>query len=357
MPTYKRLDCLRLSLLSVLNNELPPNEPCRLVLSNNYPPHRQDVEDIVSTLRGHTNFSKWEIIYNHQIQTVPAVDNWYQTILNFGKEDEMVVLHGDDDLLTPESLKHRFELIQAADCDFILSGVLGNLTFVDKNRIYYAGRFSAKGPSVVEELNFDNFEKFGNVFIGNHTYKNTSKFKEAIVKVKEWTEAQQWIDYSTRNLMFPYYLILALLYIGARGIGSSIQGCFRGTSLDEKLNAPFNASYGWNSGLLSLIMLDVLDNDDLKKLPLNQTRQLVANDTMNWYFTMFLDRRVDQKIRKIACSKVHLSMKWSNYIFNLKVIFKHYFGLKAYNLRREIRKNKDVYLVKDFMNRVYSGPQ
>lgn len=355
VPTYKRLDCLRLSLLSVFNNELPSHEPCRLVLSNNYPPHRQDVEEIVSTLSGHPNFRKWEIIFNHQLQTVPAVDNWYQTILDFAKEGEMVVLHGDDDLLTPWSLADRQSLADKHQADFLLTGVCSGLTFVSSTSIHYRGgwpRRNRNEQGVV--LSFATFEDFGNVFIGSHTYRNTVHFRAAIEKARAWTETQTWVDYHTRNLMFPYYLLLAIQLTPAKVIGSHWHGCIRGTSLEEKVNAPFNNSYGWNSGVLLMLMMELVNHQELKDKPIAKTRAILENEAANWYLTLFLDKRLSLLFRNELLTRVSLRIKARNYWFGAKVILRQYLGLKALSVRWDVSRGKNIYTPAALLHRMMS---
>lgn len=355
VPTYKRLDCLRLSLLSVFNNELPHNEPCRLVLSNNYPPHRADVEEIVATLQGHPNFNKWEIIFNHQRQTVPAVDNWYQTILDFAHEDEMVVLHGDDDLLTPWSLTDRLSWLRTHQADFLLTGVCSGLTFLSATSIHYRGNWPRRHrDGAGQVLSISNFEEFGNVFIGSHTYRFTPHFTVAIEKAKTWTEIQTWVDYSTRNLMFPYYLLLAIHLTPAKVVGCHWHGCIRGTSLEEKIKAPFNQSYGWNSGVLLMLMMEVINQTELKDKSIEKTRTNLKNEAANWYLTLFLDPRVPPLVRKELLTRVKLKLGLRNYWFGVKVILQQYIGLKAGAIRWDVWWRRNLYLPEAFLQKMMS---
>ncbi|MCA6379550.1 MAG: hypothetical protein IM606_16930 [Cytophagales bacterium] len=344
VPTYKRLDCLRLSLLSIFNNELPPDETCRLVISNNYPPHSEAVEEIVTTLCSHPNFNKWQVVFHHQLNTVPAVDNWYQTILDFANEEEMVVLHGDDDLLTPWSLADRLSLLATRQADFLLTGVCSGLTFLSITSIQYRGNWPVRNRDDQGQiLSFSDFEDFGNVFIGSQTYRFTPNFKAAIKQAKQWTETQTWLDYETRNIMFPYYLLVAIQLTPAKVIGCHWHGCIRGTSLHERVNAPFNHSYGWNSGVMDMLVLELMNHPDLLNKPLDRTRELLAYQAANWYLTLYLDPRVTSVFRRELLKRVNVKMSFKNCLFGIKVILQQYLGLKAISIRWDIWRNRNIY--------------
>ena len=352
VPTYKRLDCLRLSLWSVLENNLPSAEPVRLLIANNYPDHRLEVEELVATLVGHPRFGFWQIIFHHWPQTVHAHINWYDTIAAYANEDEVVVLHGDDDLLTPWSLVQRHKVMMG-ECDFLLSGVGGTITFLSSTKIHFRGNWSQ--PALIldnEVLTSENFERFGNVFIGSHTYKLNTAFRASVARARSWTEHQSWVGAELRNLMFPYYLVLAYFYEGAQVRGVHWHGCLRGTSLEERISARYNASFGWSSGLLLWLMLELLEYDPLKKMALSATRQYVRHQACQWCLTTFFDDRVPAELRRELSRRVPLHPTWKEYLFSIKAMAIQFLGLKAASIRWDVALNRNTFDASDFIKQL-----
>jgi hypothetical protein len=353
LPTYKRLECLGLSLQSVFENE-PVPEAMRLVIANNYPPHRAKVEEIVTSFTLHPNFEKWQIIFHHWPATVPAVDNWYGTIAHYAHHNEVVLLHGDDDLLTPWSLHHRCEALQTTEADLLLSGVSGSVTFLEGERLHYQGLTPLRGDGTTVPLTAEIFEPYGNVFIGSHTYRYTDTFKRATQLVKEWTDGQDWVDYDTRNLMFPYYLVLAVFELKGKIVGAKWHGCIRGTALHERLKARFNASYGWSSGWISWLMAERLSSIQFSE-DFTQVRDHLAKQAAQWYLTLWFDERVNTALLRRLRNMYKLKLDWLDYLFSVRVMLAHWVGLKAFGLRRQIAGLISVYSYADFMEGLLSG--
>ncbi len=354
LPTYKRLDCLGLSLQSVFDNE-PVQEPMRLVIANNYPPHRQAVEEIVAAFAQHPNYEKWHVVFHHWPATVPAVDNWYGTIAQYAAEGEIVLLHGDDDLLTPWSLRHRYEAFHAGAGDLLLSGVSGSVTYLDGDKLHYQGVAPLRDAGAVVPLTAENFEPYGNVFIGSHTYRHTETFRQAIQLAKNWTDGQSWIDYDTRNLMFPYYLVLAIFELNGRVTGARWHGCIRGTALHERLTARFNASYGWSTGWLLWLMVERLKAISFRNINVTAVAQSLSRQAAQWYVTLWFDPRVNKKILRRMRETCQLEVSFSDFLFSVRVMLAQWLGLKAWALRRQISGGISVYTHGFFLAGVRDG--
>jgi hypothetical protein len=348
LPTYKRLECLGLSLQSVFNNE-PVPEAMRLVIANNYPPHRAKVEEIVTSFTLHPNYTSWQIIFHHWPATVPAVDNWYGTIAQYAAEGEVVLLHGDDDLLTPWSLHHRCEALHATQADLLLSAVSGNVTFLEGEKLHYQGVAPLGGAAAAVELSVENFDQYGNVFIGSHSYRYGTVLQAAIQLVKKWTDGQDWIDYDTRNLMFPYYLVLAVFELNGSVVGAHWHGCIRGTALSERLNARFNASYGWSTGWLLWLMVERLKGISFKNINVAGVTQNISRQAAQWYVTLWFDHRVNKKLLRRLRQTCRLDVKFPDLLFAVRVMLAQWLGLKALALRRQISGGISVYRQESFL--------
>jgi hypothetical protein len=357
LPTYKRIDLLPFVIESILNSEIEGiAEKLRLVVTNNYFPLKEQIEDIVLQFKSNLSInSKWEISLLHHDPSIPAVDNWYGIILNFADDNEVVLLHGDDDVLHKSFLQKRYNLIKESGADLLLTKVYSGATYINKTQVhlfpdYFKTNINSSGNW--ELLNEKNYNNYGNVFIGSHTYCFTHSLKKIILNVFQWTKEQNFIDYDTRNIMFPYYLLLSCFRSNLKVCGGDFIGCIRGTSLSEKINSNFNASYGWNSAYVSLVMLDLLYRTDYD---FAETKNTITKDIRKWYFTMFLDNRVNRMILNSLLTGKKIELTFYDLYFNFKVIFQQIFGLKALKIRFDIYTNKNIYGIKILINKNYGN--
>lgn len=305
IPTYKRIDSLHWVLLSLLQADVPNiEEDLTICLVNNYPPFRQKIEALVSEIIAqHKHSQVWQWKFIHRDKTIPAIENWYSDISKIAKEGEVIFLHGDDDLFMPYGVSSRYEAIVSKSADMLLSQTDHGLVFMpDGNSIAFKNRnemrLQLKTKHEVGEIEWQDINSWGSAFIGNHCYRNTKNFREALDLCFKWCDELDWLDWNTRTLMLPYYLPFALKFVCGNLVGLNQNCVIRGISLTEWLNAPFGVP-GWNSGFLALTSYLVLSNKDLAANPhLESARASLAKMSSDWLLTFFLDSRLTKEKRQ-----------------------------------------------------------
>ena len=319
IPTYKRIESLKWVLLSLLQAEIPKTKyDCCICLLNNYPPARQEIEELVCEIKASVDNSKlwiWKLV--HREKTIPAIENWYSGIDEIAKDGEIVFLHGDDDLFLPWSLTSRCNAILDQDADLLLSKSIHGLVFLpDKKSIYIRGNFidSRNENRKSTHLTWKEIASWGPAFIGNHCYRNTKKYRDALSLCYQGCDDLSWLDWNTRTLMIPYYLPFAIKFIEGKLACLNASCVIRGSSLKEKLNSPFGVP-GWNSGFLGLTAYLILNNKDLSaNIDLNETRIGLSEFASSWYFTFFIDNRIAKdKLQKTLDKAIekNFSFSWS----------------------------------------------
>jgi hypothetical protein len=232
IPSFKRIDSLRWVLLSLFQAQanFPVPEPLRVVLVNNFPPARLALEEMVKNLQ--TDFANQaelvSISFLHREQTLNPVESWYSAIRELAFPGEVVLLNGDDDLFLPRSLFLRHKYAVSTEADLVLSRSEHGLLFMSDNLTCLCPSFvKMKDIDFSGAISQEFIDSWGPAFIGNHCYRYTKNFIDALELTELWCSKQSWIDSNTRTLMLPYYLPFALERIGGArylrlGIGWSL---------------------------------------------------------------------------------------------------------------------------------------
>jgi len=356
IPTFKRTESVRLVLRSLLCCELPPgDEEFRVAVVNNFPPNKLEINKVVEEVwNSSAQSAKWKMILIHREKTLPLIENWYSAIHALAKENEIFILQGDDDLFTPWSLVSRYSAFLESKADAILTHSISGLTFLErKTGVHYSGSVPIKnlGTGKLIHLDFRNVEGYSPVFIGSHAYLYNQAFRDALVKVDDWTSKDLWLDHHHRTIMYAYFIVIASIHLGAKINGLDSFCCIRGTSLNEKLQTPYNSSREANSSFLSLVMLLIFQNEDLKKSKNELATTIGATQRVaaDWFLTNYLDKRVDGHLLKRLLRLNPVRMKLNNWLFGFKVILQQHLALKYIRLRLEILFNKGVFTSDDFI--------
>ena len=271
----------------------------------------------------------------------------------------MFIIQGDDDLFTSNSLFDRWQSFKNTKADLLLTHSYSGLTYLKgDSKIHFTNLEQIRNTKVSlknTQLDFTNFENYSPVFIGSQAYIYNEKFIAALKLTGDWANEQAaWLDYHHRTVMYPYYLVLSYLHLNYNVVGLDSFCCIRGTSLEEKLGTQYNSSRGWNSGFLSMVVLDIFHNKDLikSKNKMLTSHNLYLGDAANWYLTAFIDKRVDKKSFNIIRQKIKVPLGIRNYVFNARVILQQHLGLKYIGLRIMLLFNKHVFSSKFLIEEV-----
>ncbi len=341
IPTYKRNDCLRWVLQSLVQcrvGKIP--EPIRVLVVNNYPPAAAEIAGIVGEFSEYTRF-EWQILYREK--TLMPVDNWYSAIFGHALPDEVVFINSDDDLLLPLSLEARYLAITASKADMVL-GKLGPNIFFSENgtKLLCLDQNIEDNPSVVHTIDYENLSGFSPQHLSNHCYRNTRGLRVAYEQAMSWCDSVTWLDFNIRTLFLPVYLPLALLLSKRNVIALQSQVILRGRDVEEIRKAPFGVP-SWNHGFIHAVALIVMDDPVLRPLSqLNDLRISYCKQYIAWFPTYFFDKRLNRNI--ILKTQKAANIKWTmlltfDLLTGLNLLIKDWLGLRGFKLSRLAKAN------------------
>ena len=346
IPTYKRLDRLKWTLLSLMRNRVRSNsESLRIGIANNHPPVKNQIELLVADVKkSHQKQNLWEWHIIHREKTVDAAENCLSAMKELTNDDEIVIVQGDDDLFTPWSIQSRIDAIEETNCDMLLTKSKYSLWYLNETgSIYFGDEIpSENSDAVPKELEWKEINNWVPIFLGNNAYRYSKKFQAAMDKVYSWINAQEWVDFNTRSMMWPFYLPNALKIEKGRIYGLDQFGTIRGNLLNERVKDPFEVSF--NTGLISLLAYGILHNSDLNCIEdLNQTRRELATYIGEWLLPMKIDKRVSKEYRqesfkRIPLNREHITIR--ALLRGVQKVVKNYTGLQLLMTRRRAAKSE-----------------
>lgn len=300
IPTFNRLGRLEWTLRSLLQAKMPPDDAVRICIANNAPGTAAQVAEVVERASKRPGAAAAEWIFLNREQTLAPVKNWYSAIEQIAREGEVVFLHGDDDLFLFNGVVARQAAAVSSGADMLMSRSLHSLYFLPGDVEVYPNfdLSTAKRGAAVSQLSWEEIDGWGPAFMGNHCYRYTAKFREALKLSFDWCDAQTWLDWSTRALMLPYYLPFAVKYCGGKLCGLDSHCVIRGTGIEESLKAPFGVPT-WNPGFISLCATGVISNGDLGGIAgLSSAQASLQSMAADWFLTYFCDRRIAPATRR-----------------------------------------------------------
>lgn len=338
LPTYKRLDSLKLVLDSILRCELPklPNdEIARLVIINNYFPNKNKIEKLIDDIKlTNLEHTKWEIKILTRNVTLPPVENWYSAVFEMSKVNETIFFVCDDDLLTKDSIKKRYNALIENNATMVFGKLIFGLFYLNncKKLYLHQGKNLNKLNAKTYTLDYGDIFNWTSIHLSNHAFVFNQKFQKAYHKALSWCENQKIASEYNRKLFITYYIPLALLIEDANVIGINSYVLYRGMSISEIKNARYSIR-SWNIGYAAGLAYDVLGNDDLKdNYDLNRERNHFYNTFKMWYYAI----KIDPRITGLELRELETAINFNNNDISLYDIYhsitkiiKFYFKIQA----------------------------
>jgi len=305
IPTYRRIATLKWVLQSLVQCRTESiREPIRVLVVNNHPSASKEITRVVSDFTSEKRF-EWSIICREK--TLPPVQNWYSAICENALPDEVVFLHGDDDIFCPWSLEDRYEAICSESADVLLSKSADRILFLpDQVSAIFNENMSLKRRADLKTaaIPWINIHEWGAVFIGNNSYRYTEKWKRALSVSFEWCHRQDWLDWNTRTLMLPFYLPFAIKQLEGTLVGLDQVCVIRGGDFIEIRDSAYG-SPGWNGGFLSLCAYGVLTSAPLACFKeLDAARRDLMMTAAKWLPTFYHDSRIPSGMRKETLRRI-----------------------------------------------------
>lgn len=310
VPSHKRLPLLRWSILSVLRAGAGIAGEKRLLVVGNHPPSNAETRVLMDRWCAEEPAAEgWEVRFIGRQVAMDPVDSWYGAITEHAREDEVVFLHGDDDVVMPGGLKARIEAMESSGAPILVSRHLGPLIFRGEEECYPPALPRPDLPVPPLELKLGHPFLGYSPFIGNLAYRFGPEFRSILEMCSEECDRQTWLPRKERTLMLPYYLPLVALREGKKVAGLDHPCVIRGNGYEEIVGNPFQGA-NWNNGFLYGITLDFLSTGACAACDeLEGDRALYRQLTTQCFFSVCADRRIPADLKSVWIQKVKRQVK------------------------------------------------
>jgi hypothetical protein len=263
LPFYDRISILPFVLENLFQAELNINERINVLIVNNNPKLKNEVNSCVDRC-SLKKISSVQVI--HRKYTMEALDSWFDAIFNFSSEDEIVAMMGDDDFSTKDGLRARLELISSSKSDMLICNFHDRIyIYKDEGKFWYSGRINFRNIIKAPRLSANSFRFKGSSgvepsFISNHTYKNSNKLWDGYNLAKSWAREHELLGLTPMisSGPVPMYLAFSIPVVGGVVSESLSVPVIRGGIVEDIVFR--NYAGGGNTALFSLLSLDTLVN-------------------------------------------------------------------------------------------------
>lgn len=262
VPTYRRPRALVWSLTSVLLQRFASLhvDRARIIVLNN-DRDREPVERAVADALAGCDRGPWEVTVVHRDPPMPPIENWYGGIREFAGPEDVVFLHGDDDMMLRGSAEVRARALVESGADLLLSEVAPLRLIYDGAEarsvwIDGTGQPPPAAPTRFRRPDFSELPRYGLAFIGAHTYRPTARFWEAYDRTYAQMKTLP-LEGTQQVAMLPYFLPIDLARRDAVAVCDT-PCCLRGMSTDEMVGVRFGAT-NWRPGVLYAASIELLE--------------------------------------------------------------------------------------------------
>jgi hypothetical protein len=255
-----------------------------------------------------------------------------------------VLLHGDDDLLLPNSIKERRAMMIAANADMGLSKPVSRIYFsADGDRALFVSWEQLNGPSLGWlDWGERHLKSHESSFISNHTYRYTPCFRDGLSLAREACATQEWVDSRNRNLMLPYYLPFAIKQAGGRVTALDSICVVRGADLSEITNYPYGVA-NWNTCFVNLLAFCLFRSGYFSSAGIDNAAVLThfEDSIRRMLPTLLLDRRLKWPVVAETLRRAGLSC-WDllrvRALAGYKALLLSKLGLTGWRIARKFRQ-------------------
>jgi hypothetical protein len=350
IPSYKRTDILPSVVKSVLNCDLTNiNDRVLILIVNNYYPNKDLIESSLKKL----NFPrKIELKTIHRKEAKIPIESWFSAIFSIAKENEVICLLGDDDIMLPWGLKKRFLDITESRAEMLLTDCHSHLYFYNQGKECW---FNSENQLLIDDIspskwNYSLGDHPNSSFISNHCYRNTKSFQRGYKKTMEWCQNQDWLPLNIATANFPFYLSYALTEVGGKVISSKEKNVIRGSVVAEALSQEY--ADGGNSAFYALLIYNTFSNttSHLHDIDIfRELKQSYKKSFMLGALTILANKNISTKIFLTTLKKSKISLievLFKSIIvrgFNNAIVFLKLFSVfRGKNIKKAIKYNKFI---------------
>ncbi len=266
VPTFKRPTTLLWSLDSVLKQKFNTDFQRRIIVINNDHETKTEVEKTVAAVtKNNPSHQFAEIIVIQGNTSMPAIKNIYGTIRNLTKEEDIAIIHCDDDIMLPKTLSERYYFATTSKQDVLIAKAIGTAYFFEnKNYVCFTGFkkvFENKSNKYFPAIS-DDLTNYSIPFLSVYTFKTTIGFWKLYDQAIGWSDE---MPYHPR-IKYPF----VPFFIGLSAFKNKNLSCsdtnivIRGQLFKfNKINLPVIITEYANTGIILLTGLSALMNKDL----------------------------------------------------------------------------------------------
>jgi hypothetical protein len=357
LPTYKRSAYLKTIIEFIVSTRFQiPNERKLLVINNNNYNDKVLVDSILNELCSNTD---WQIKSFHHSEE-RTCDIWYPIILKEALENELIFLLGDDDILLPDGIVNRFNLMNEENADFLLSQSFSRVFLLENGEKYYFPtpfKLDAKLSYEVKDW-VPTPSSIGNVAaVFNHAFRKNKLVEEAIILAISFCERQNFINPIYSYGLLPCYIPHAIKLLNGKVLESSEIAVLRGAIVEETISSDY--SDGGTSSFYSLILANTFSKIDFSSFIKNQEK-FVDHFLTSWRMT-FWDNLISKSIKLSEMKNLlsDMSYDWTilfrRTLISLNIL--HIFPFfRAFRLKQAIKNKSNLVSksqLKNLINEIY----
>ena len=272
IPTYQRPTPLIWSLQSVIRQKFDkPTFATIVVILNNDPVYKNQVDQSVNQVLNnnpHHEFDSVEIIQGNT--AIPPIKNIYGTLKAITENGDIAIIHGDDDIMLPNTLLFRYNSALASKLHVFIGNCLWSCFFVKQRAGIYLDTlknpYESAKPYQYNLPKSDEITTYSLPFISVYTYKISDEFWSIFDLAIDWSDQLPY-EPKIKYPFVPFYIGLAAYHANQLGV-ANINMVIRGQFFSKrKLLPPLTVTEYANGGIILLTGLAVLNNETLLNNP------------------------------------------------------------------------------------------
>jgi hypothetical protein len=342
IPTNKRTETLPFALKSILNSHHSIiSERILILVRNNYLPDKEKIDEIISSLKFDNKI--YCKVVHAQKESVSFFE-WYDVIFEFARENEGVMILGDDDLLMPFGIENRYKEINRLQGDLLITLHSSRLVFFNQGNYCWPNFTKKKWKKNLQcENKFYLKNLMDASFISNHFFRNTDGFHKGLKLVKKWCDNQTWAPIATVTALICFYLIYAIKEKGGKVLFLPEHSVIRGQVFQESLYQAHSDNR--SNFMFSLLALNIFSNKNIHKNPelFNREKKFLLNALRKDLYELLYIK--DPEYSQIKFGMKSTNINWTKIIiskelFNLKSFLRFTFPFLKGNTYKKILKNR-----------------
>jgi hypothetical protein len=267
----------------------------KIFILNNDPNYKNQVDQSVSLVLKNNpqhEFDTVEVMQGNT--TIPSINNVYGNLKAVTENGDIAIIHGDDDIMLPNSLLFRYNSALASDKNVFIVNCLWTCFFVKQKAGVcldtISNPYERCMPYQHKPATIDDLTSYALPFISIYTYKISDEYWSIYDLAIQWSD-QLPFEPRIKYPFIPFYIGLAAYHTNQLGV-ANVNMAIRGQLFSKRFFLPpLTVTEYANGGIILLTGLAVLNNNTLKNNPdFHLLRKNHREATRNHIFQSFVRR-------------------------------------------------------------------